>query len=116
MTSPATKGLFQRAIVESGGGRSLLGPAKYVVAVDGARKAGLAFAKQMGITGDDAAALDALRALPAEKVIDGLNMMTMNTPTYAGPMIDGKIVTEPVEQGSDESPSGEGAPDHRSEQ
>ena len=37
-----------------------------------------------GITGEDAAALAALRALPAEEVVNGLNMMTMGqepTPT-----------------------------------
>ena len=65
-----------------------------------AEAVGVEFAKANGITGDDAAALAALRALPAEKVIAGLNMATMMTPTYAGPMIDGTIVVESVEDGA----------------
>lgn len=101
MTSPAARGLFQKAIVESGGGRSLLGPDRYVAksenGVPSGEQVGLAFAKQMGISGEDAAALKALRDLPAEKVVNGLNMATMMTPTYAGPMIDGRIVVEDVE-------------------
>jgi para-nitrobenzyl esterase len=102
MTSPAAKDLFQKAIVESGGGRSLLGPVKHISesrpGAPSAEQAGLAFAKQMGITGyNNASVVQALRALPAEKVVNELNMMTMNTPTYSGPMVDGKIVTESVE-------------------
>lgn len=102
LTSPAAMGLFHKAIIESGGGRALLGPAKRVSesrpGVPSGEEAGLAFAKKTGIEGTGAAVLAALRALPADKVVDNLNMMTMNTPTYAGPMIDGKIVTEPVEE------------------
>ncbi len=101
LTSPATRGLFQKAIVESGGGRSLLGPDRYVTeskaGVPSGEQIGLAFAKEAGITGDGANALEALRALPAGRVVNGLNMATMNTPTYPGPMIDGKIVVESVE-------------------
>ncbi|MGH6997802.1 MAG: carboxylesterase family protein, partial [Phenylobacterium sp.] len=39
-------------------------------------------------------ALAALRKLPADTVVSGLNMMTMFRPTYAGPMIDGQIVVD----------------------
>jgi para-nitrobenzyl esterase len=59
-----------------------------------AETAGLAFAKSAGVEGEDAAALAALRKLPAEAVVAGLNMAGMGNPTYAGPMIDGKIVVE----------------------
>ena len=90
LTSPLAKGLFHKAIVESGGGRNGVlpratsrrpvpkGPARPAEAV------GVEFAKANGITGEDAAALAALRALPADKVVDGLNMATMMTPTYVG--------------------------------
>ena len=103
LTAPSAKGLFQKAIVESGGGRSLLGPVRYLheshPGAPAAEESGVAFAKKMGIEGKSAAeTLAALRALPAEKVVDGLNMMTMNAPTYSGPMIDGKVVTESVEE------------------
>ncbi len=60
---------------------------------------GLAFAKVAGITGEDAAALAALRRLPAQDVVRGMNLMNMGqqSDTYAGPMIDGKVVPEPAE-------------------
>jgi para-nitrobenzyl esterase len=95
MTSQLSRGLFQKAIVESGGGRSGVLALK---SLDDAETAGVAFAEKAGIKGEDAAALAALRALPFEKVVDGLNMMTMGTPTYSGPMLDGKILTESSEQ------------------
>jgi para-nitrobenzyl esterase len=105
LTSPAAKGLLNRAIVESGGGRSGLLPMRRLREdVPGgpasAESIGIAFAKSVGIEGDDAAALAALRKLPAEKVIDGLNLATMGqaNQTYAGgPMLDGRIVVETVE-------------------
>jgi len=102
MTSPLARGLFQQAIVESGGGRSGLFPGRRLR--EGAKEQpsaeaiGVLFAEKAGIKGQDAAALAALRALPAENVVSGLNMATMGTPTYAGPMIDGKIVTETPEE------------------
>ena len=97
MTSPLAKGLFQKAIIESGGGRAGLFSPRYLNRPndDGnpsAEEVGLRFAESVGIKGEDAAALDALRQLPADAVVAGLNMATMGTPTYAGPMIDGKVV------------------------
>lgn len=91
ITSPMARGLVQKAIVESGGGRGSLMPPRDL---SGAEKVGVAFAKSAGITGDGPAALAALRKLPADAVVAGLNMATMSTPTYAGPMIDGKVVVE----------------------
>lgn len=103
LTSPEAKGLFHKAIVESGGGRSLMGPLRHIHEskpnLPSAEAIGLEFAKQNGITGEDAAALEALRKLPAEKVLDGLNMATMwaGGKTYPGMMQDGRIVVEPAE-------------------
>ena len=99
MTSPLSRGLFQQAIIESGGGRDGLGGMpKLSVAANGkpsAESSGLAFAQSKGIAGTDAAALDALRKLPADAIVNGLNMASMfQPPTYSGPMIDGKIVLE----------------------
>lgn len=102
LTSPAARGLFHKAIIESGGGRSLLGPARHLhearPGAPPAEQAGIAFAKKMGIEGTGPDALSALRALSAEQVVNKLNMMVMNTPDYSGPMIDGRIVTEPIEE------------------
>ena len=103
MTSPMAKGLIHKAIVESGGGRSLLMGARYLdrTAPGGppsAESVGVAFAKNAGITGEDAAALAALRKLSADAVCAGLNMASMGNPTYAGPMVDGKVVVEGPDQ------------------
>ena len=65
-----------------------------------AESVGVAFAKSNGIEGTDAAALKALRALPADKVVAGLNFMTMGAAhgTYVGgPILDGKIMVESAE-------------------
>jgi para-nitrobenzyl esterase len=58
----------------------------------------VAFAKSVGIEGEDAAALAALRQLPAEKIVSGLNLATMfNSATFAGPVVDGQIVVDEPE-------------------
>jgi para-nitrobenzyl esterase len=103
LTSPEAKGLFHKAIVQSGGGRSLMGPLRHIREskdkLPSAEALGLEFAKQHGITGEDAVALEALRKLPAEKVLDGLNMATMwaGGKTYPGMMQDDRIVIETAE-------------------
>ena len=97
VASPLAKGLFERAIVESGGGRSTEGPAPRLAS---AETQGVAFAKSVGIEGTDAAALAKLRALPADKVTGNLTMYTSaaNAPIYSGPVTDGKLVVETPEQ------------------
>jgi para-nitrobenzyl esterase len=104
MTSPMAQGLFQKAIIESGGGRAGIFPTRYLDHANGAmpsaESVGIAFAKKNDITGDDdAVAIAALRKLPAETVVDRLNMasMGMAAQTYAGPMIDGKVVVDTPE-------------------
>ncbi len=102
MTSPLAHGLFQKAIIESGGGRTGIGPMRRISesapSLPSGEAIGIAFAEKAGIKGEDAAALARLRELPADSVCDRLNMASMMTPTYAGPMIDGKIVLETPEQ------------------
>jgi para-nitrobenzyl esterase len=100
LTSPMARGLFQKAIIESGGGRHGFGGTPHLHepanGKPSAESTGLAFAKSKGITGDDAAALRRMRALPADDLVDGLNMASMMqaAETYSGPMIDGKIAQE----------------------
>jgi para-nitrobenzyl esterase len=98
MTSPAAAGLFQKAIVQSGGGRtSLLRGRPLAGGPDSAEAIGVAFAQQAGIAGIDAQALQKLRALPAESVVNGLNLASMGAPAAAtyvgGPVLDGQIMT-----------------------
>ena len=98
MSSPKAKGLFQKAIIESGGGRNnILGPRKLnesTAQQPSAAAVGLEFAKSVGITGEDDAALLALRKLPADTIVSGLNLAKFS-PTFSGPILDGQIVVEP---------------------
>jgi len=101
LTTPLAKGLFKRAIVESGGGRDLLMGQRQLSknSPDGTPSAetlGVNFARSVGITDTSAAGLAELRKVPAEKVVSGLNMASMfqAANTYSGPMVDGAIVTE----------------------
>jgi len=94
LTSPASEGLFHRAVVMSG--RTYLTAGTGAASAVRAEQAGLAFAQTMGITETGAEALAALRALPVEKVNGDLSMEALLTKpdTYAGgPILDGRIVT-----------------------
>ena len=101
LTSPMAKGLFAKAIIESGGGRTgLLGDrllSQSKPNQPSLEEIGVNFAKQNGVTTTDAAALARLRALSADQVTNGLNMASGSAspfgPTYGGPVEDGKIVT-----------------------
>lgn len=106
LTIPSAKGLFQKAISESGGGRDgvLTGrPIQkdnsniyYPVA---AETIGVNFARKYGIEGSDAAALARLRKLTVAQIVDGgQESAGPGGPiTYPGPILDGKLVTETAE-------------------
>ena len=104
-TSPLAGGLFHKTIVQSGGGRNGFGGLPHLTEAVGTRpsaeSAGVAFAQACGIHfefkvrgGASVAALSALRALPAESIVGGMNMANMgeHAATYTGPMIDGRLV------------------------
>lgn len=92
---PEAKGLFQKAIVESGGGRQLLGGMSDLAE---AQSRGLGFAQRHGIERSTPDALKRLRALPAEAVIDGLNLASLfDARDFSGPIIDGKLVKAQVD-------------------
>jgi len=106
ITIPAAKGLFQKAIIESGGGRDgvLTGRPINKENADSyypisAETIGINFAKRYGIEGTDAAALAKLRALTIAQVVDGGQESAGQggPPTYPGPILDGKLVTETAE-------------------
>jgi para-nitrobenzyl esterase len=93
VTSPLARGLFQRAVVMSGGDGSAMGGTG-LAAVE---KIGADFAQARGISPDDPQAAVKLRALSAEQVTGGLNMMKLFTPgprTFASPFVDGKIAVD----------------------
>ncbi len=106
MASPMARGLFQKAIVESGGSRDSVLTAR-PMSKDGvdpnypvsAQTIGINFAHSMGIEGTDKAALAKLRALSAEEVVRGAPAQPGNTvPSYeTTPILDGKLITETAE-------------------
>jgi para-nitrobenzyl esterase len=105
LTSPAGRGLFNKAIIESGGGRDNLNPRRVsedLPNLPSGEHVGINFAKSIGIAGTGAEALAALRALPANRIsdmdfMDVLKQVGEGT-TYAGPMQDGRIVVGEPEQ------------------
>jgi para-nitrobenzyl esterase len=106
MTIPAAKGLFQKAIGESSGGRDgvLTGRSINKENADplypiSAETIGINFARKHGIEGTDAAALAKLRALSVEEIVDGGQETDgQGGPRiYSGPILDGKLVVETAE-------------------
>jgi para-nitrobenzyl esterase len=91
VTSPLSKGLFNKAVIQSGGDGTGMGQSDLAAAQD----AGIAFAKSKGIAEDDPKALGKLRALSADDIIDGLNLATMMRRTVprtsSGPFADGTL-------------------------
>ncbi len=106
LTSPMARGLFQKAIVESGGARDGVLTAR-PMSRDGvdpnypvsAETIGINFARSMGIEGTDQAALARLRALSAEEVLRGAPAQPgVKMPSYeTTPILDGKLITETAE-------------------
>jgi para-nitrobenzyl esterase len=89
LSSPAAAGLFHRAVIQSGGDGSNHG-----TSLATAEAAGIAFASGKGIAADDPQAAAKLRALPAEQVIDGLNLASMGQGGYSGPVPDGRTFVD----------------------
>ena len=103
LTSPLSRGLFQKAISESGGGRDgvLTGRPLRADGVDPnyqvlAETIGMNFARRYGIEGDDAAALAKLRALSVAEIVDGGQETAGpgGAVTYSGPILDGRLIAE----------------------
>ncbi len=106
LASPMARGLFHKAIAESGGSRDSVLTAR-PMREDGvdpnypvsAETIGITFARSMGIEGVDQAALARLRALSAEEVLRGAPPAAgANAPfVETTPILDGKLVTETAE-------------------
>lgn len=95
LTSPLAEGLFHRAVIMSGGDGQSSGAAGRTAA----QQASLAFAAKKGIAPEDPQALAKLRALSAEEVTDGLNLVALFAPgsgprTFASPFADGKLAVD----------------------
>ncbi len=106
LASPMARGLFHKAIAESGGSRDSVLTAR-PMREDGvdpnypvsAETIGIEFARSMGIEGTDQAALAKLRALSSEEVLRGVPAQPgVRAPSYeTTPILDGKLVTETAE-------------------
>jgi para-nitrobenzyl esterase len=104
-TSPLSRGLFQRAIMESPG---LPTPRAKVVGLSelaDAEKTAVDYARSVGVMGEGPAALKALRALPAAKLMEGGSAPEEIAALSAGKLIisiagsifDGKLIVEAPE-------------------
>jgi para-nitrobenzyl esterase len=106
LTMPMARGLFHKAIVESGGSRDSVLTAR-PMSKDGidpnypvsAETIGINFAHSMGIEGKDQTALAKLRALSTEQVLRGAPPQSSGSvPSYeTTPILDGKLITETAE-------------------
>jgi para-nitrobenzyl esterase len=106
LTIPTAKGLFHKAISESGGGRDGVLTGRPIRGKNAdpyypvsAENIGINFARKHGIEGTDAAALAKLRALSVEEVVDGGQETDGQggLRIYPGPILDGKLVVETAE-------------------
>ena len=106
LTIPAAQSLFQKAIIESGGGRDgvLTGRPIHDENADihypvSAETIGTNFALKHGIEGTDANALAKLRSLSVADIVDGGQETNgpEGLPIYSGPILDGKLVVETAE-------------------
>lgn len=86
LTIPSARGLFNKAIIESGGGRR---PVLSGVSLADAEKNDVAMARSLGVDGLGKHALDSLRLIPADSII---------LSRYGnGPIIDGDFVKQDFE-------------------
>ena len=106
LTIPSAKGLFQKAIGHSSGGRDGVLTGRPINKENAspyypvsAETIGINFAHKHGINGTDAAALAKLRALKVEEIVDGGQESDgQGGPRiYSGPILDGKFVVETSE-------------------
>lgn len=107
LTILPAKGLFHKAISESGGGRDGVLSGRPIdedncdpFYPESAETIGINFARKHGIKGTDSAALVQLRALSVEEIVDGGQEYygDSDIPIYSGPIVDGKFVTQTFEK------------------
>ncbi len=106
LASPMARGLFHKAIAQSGGSRDSVLTAR-PMREDGAdpnypvsaETIGIEFARSMGIEGTDEAALAKLRAMSEEEVLRGAPAQPgARGPSHeTTPILDGKLITETAE-------------------
>ena len=105
MVSRLSRGLFQRAILQSPGVPTARQAVLPLTLFNEAEHRAIAYARSLGIEGDDARALTALRALPPEKLVDGASADEVlaglangkPVPGVSGAILDGWFLTRSPE-------------------
>lgn len=106
LTIPLAKGLFHKAIIQSGGGRDGVLTGRPITEENAdryypvsAETIGVNFARKHNIEGTNAKALAALRALSVAEIVDGGQETDGpgGAPIYSGPILDGSLVMETAE-------------------
>jgi para-nitrobenzyl esterase len=105
LTSPLSRGLFHRAILQSPGIPTARASVLPVTEVADAERMALEWSRGLGVNGDGAAALAALRALPAATLVEGASAKQALGALGGGPRVlglagtirDGRLVVDPPE-------------------
>jgi len=85
MVSPYSKGLFDRAILQSG-------PTLSIVPLDVAAERHQAFGDTIGCPGTSGATANCLRSLPASKILQYQGTESANSRFVTGPLLDGTLI------------------------
>ena len=93
LTSPVSRGLFRRAIMQSPALPSPRAKITPLTELSAAEEIGVQYARSVGVAGNSSAALEALRGLSADKLIEGYE----SGAGLAGAILDGKLVVETPE-------------------
>lgn len=105
MISPLSRGLFRGVILQSPAVPTARAQTTPLSSLEDAERGALDYAASLGINGSDAAALTALRALPAQKLTEGASAsevlvgMSTGKPVIgiSGAIIDGRFLPETPE-------------------
>lgn len=105
LTSPLSKGLFQRAILQSPGIPTARAQSLPLTEESAAEQAAVAYTRSLGISSDGPAALAALRKVSADKLVEGagapqvLAGLSSGKPVIGvvGAIRDGHLLVEPPE-------------------
>ncbi|CAI3936047.1 Carboxylesterase type B (PnbA) (PDB:1K4Y) [Commensalibacter communis] len=94
MTIPEAKGLFNKAIIQSGTGHTRAFPP---TPKDQAELKGSNFTQKHHISGNDIDILKQLRALPTDDIVGDLNIQNLKSDMFAGLIIDQTLLTQSLE-------------------
>jgi para-nitrobenzyl esterase len=105
LISPLSRGLFQRAILQSPGVPTARASVLPLTSLGGAEKIATDYARSLGLTAEGSAALAALRALPANQLLEDASAKEevdalsagRHVAGFAGAIGDGKLITDAPE-------------------